>query len=111
MSKYHSHKVITPDGVFDSKREYTRWCELKLMQRAGLITDLKRQVKYELLPTQRAAGKKGMVIEYPVYYIADFVYTENGREVVEDSKGAKTPEYIIKRKLMLYFHGIRIKET
>ena len=111
MSKYHSRKIQTVDGTFDSKREYDRWCELKLLQRVGKISDLRRQVKYELVPTQRAPGKKGKVLEYPVNYIADFVYTENGETVVEDSKGFRTDEYKIKRKLMLWKYGIRIKET
>ena len=111
MSKYHSRKLETPDGTFDSRREYERWCELKLLERAGKITGLRRQVKFELVPTQRAPGKKGKVIEFPVNYIADFVYDENGRTVVEDSKGFRTDDYIIKRKLMLWVHGIRIKET
>lgn len=109
MSKYHSHKIKTQDGVFDSQREYRRWCELKLLQRAGRISDLKRQVKYELIPSQR--GKDGKVVEKSVTYIADFVYKENGQEVVEDAKGVRTDVYIIKRKLMLFRHGIRIKET
>lgn len=109
MSKYHSHKIKTQDGVFDSQIEYRRWCELKLLQRAGRISDLKRQVKYELIPSQR--GKDGKVVEKSVTYIADFVYKENGQEVVEDAKGVRTDVYIIKRKLMLFRHGIRIKET
>lgn len=111
MSKYHSRKVTTPEGTFDSIKEYNRWCELKLLERAGKITGLRRQVKYELIPTQRAPGKKGKVIEYPVNYIADFVFTENGAVVVEDAKGYRTDEYKIKRKLMLWKYGIRIKET
>lgn len=111
MSKYHSRKLETPDGTFDSRREYERWCELKLLERAGKITGLRRQVKFELVPTQRAPGKKGKVIEFPVNYIADFVYDENGQTVVEDSKGFRTDEYKIKRKLMLWVHGIRVKET
>lgn len=111
MNKYHNKPIVTQDGKFDSQREYSRWCELKLMQRAGLITDLRRQVKFNLVPAQRAQGKQGKVLEYPVDYIADFVYTADGQQIVEDSKGAKTPDYIIKRKLMLWLHSIRIKET
>ena len=109
MRKYHNKKVLTPDGVFDSIKEYNRWCELTLLQRAGKISDLQRQVRIELIPTQRA--ENGKVIEFPANYIADFVYTENGRQVVEDSKGAKTKEYILKRKVLLYLHGIRIRES
>ena len=111
MSKYHNKRIVTQDGKFDSQREYSRWCELKLMQRAGLITDLQRQVRFNLVPAQRAPGKRGRVLEHAVDYVADFVYTVDGQQVVEDSKGAKTPDYIIKRKLMLWLHGIAIKET
>ena len=111
MSKYHSKKVKTPDGEFDSIREWNRWNELKLLERAGRISNLRRQVKYQLIPTQRANGGKGKVIEFPVNYKADFVYIEDGHVVVEDTKGFRTDEYKIKRKLMLWVHGIRIKET
>ena len=78
-----------------------------LMQRAGLISDLQTQVPFEIIPAQK---RNGRTIERPVKYIADFVYTENGEQVVEDTKGMKTKEYIIKRKLMLYEFGIQIKE-
>lgn len=107
-SKYHARKVRTADGVFDSQKEYRRWCELKLLQKAGHITDLERQVRYELVPSQR--GEDGKVVEKSVNYIADFRYRENGNLVVEDTKGVRTADYIIKRKLMLFRHGIRIKE-
>ena len=104
MSKYGNIKTITSDGIkHDSQKEANRWCELKLLQRAGKISDLQRQVPYELLPKQDG--------ERAVHYVADFVYVENGREVVEDAKGKRTKEYILKRKMMLYFHGIKIKET
>ena len=107
MSKYHSRKITTPEGTFDSKREYERWCELKLLQRAGKIRDLRRQVRYHLVPAQYNKIRN----ERPVDYIADFVYLQNGRTVVEDVKGKRTPEYIIKRKLMLYLRGIIIQEV
>ena len=107
MSKYHSRKITTPEGTFDSKREYERWCELKLLQRAGKIRDLRRQVRYNLVPAQYNKIRN----ERPVDYIADFVYLQNGRTVVEDVKGKRTPEYIIKRKLMLYLRGISVLET
>lgn len=107
-SKYGSRKV-TIDGVtYDSLKEYHRFCDLKLMQRAGIITGLQRQVKYELIPTQRINGK---VIERPVNYYADFVYKMDRQLVVEDVKGYKTPEYVIKRKLMLSVYGIQIHEV
>lgn len=119
MSKYHSKKV-TIDGItFDSKREASRYSELLLLERAGQIQNLELQKVFELIPTQReilpetddyGRQKLGKVIERPVKYIADFVYTENGETVVEDTKGYRTSDYVIKRKLMLLRYGIRVKE-
>ncbi len=117
-SKYGSKKITRDGMTFDSLKEYRRFCELSLLQRAGAITELKRQVEYELIPAQREPDtvgvrggvKKGKVIEHAVKYVADFVYKENGKQIVEDTKGFKTKDYIIKRKLMLWRHGIRIKE-
>lgn len=108
MSKYGSRKVTVGGVVFDSKKEAYRWRELVLLQKAGQVTDLKRQVKYELIPSQRINGK---VVERACTYVADFVYKQNGKAVVEDTKGFKTKDYIIKRKLMLWVHGIRIVEV
>ena len=118
-NKYKSHKTSANGVVFDSKKEYNRYIELTLLSRSGAIKGLKRQVKFELIPAQyepdiinpRGKVKKGKLIERAVSYIADFVYTdENGKTVVEDTKGFRTKDYIIKRKLLLYMHGIRIKE-
>lgn len=120
MNKYHSKKVAVGGEVFDSRKEYRRFCELSLLLRAGAITDLQRQVEFELIPTQREPDtvgvrggvKRGKVIEQKCSYVADFVYrnAEDGKMVVEDTKGFKTKDYIIKRKLMLWVHGIQIKE-
>ena len=119
MSKYHSCK-ITRDGItFDSLKEYRRFCELALLEKAGQIHGLQRQVKFILIPAQyepdtigkRGAVKRGKLLEREVSYIADFQYIQDGKTVVEDSKGFKTEAYKIKKKMMLYFHGIRIKET
>lgn len=118
-SKYHSKKVTIGGETFDSTKEYRRFCELKLLQRAGKIKDLQRQVKFVLIPAQREPDeigvrggvKKGKIIEQECAYIADFVYVnDKGEKVVEDTKGFKTKDYTIKRKLMLYVHGIRIQE-
>ena len=80
------------------------------MQRSGLISNLREQVPFELIPNQR--GPDGKVIERALIYKADFVYTDtDGSTIVEDTKGFRTKEYIIKRKLMLFVHGIRIKEV
>lgn len=108
MTKYHNRKITRDGEVFDSVKEYRRFCELKLMERAGVITDLKRQVKFELIPSQKVDGK---VVERPVNYVADFVYEQDGKTVVEDTKGFRTKDYILKRKMLLYFHGIRIQEV
>ena len=106
-SKYKAKKV-TVDGItFDSQKEYRRFRELSLLERAGKITELQRQVKFELIPSQRIDGK---VVERACSYVADFVYMENGKKVVEDTKGFKTKDYIIKRKLLLKEYGIQIKE-
>lgn len=123
MRKYRNSKVKTSEGlVFDSRKEYRRWCELKMMEASGVISDLQRQVKYVLIPTQRepdTIGKrggihKGKVIEKEVAYIADFVYQSKGETIVEDVKGYKGggayQVFTIKKKLMLWVHHIKIKE-
>lgn len=104
INKYGARRVKAPDGqVFDSALEYHRYCLLKLLERAGKISDLKRQVSFELIPKQEG--------ERACSYVADFTYLEDGKLVVEDCKGFKTDVYKIKKKLMLWVHGIRIKET
>ena len=104
MNKYGAKKVVIGGEVFDSKKEFYRWSDLKLLERAGKISDLKRQVKYVLIPKQKG--------ERACTYVADFVYIDSdGNTVVEDTKGVRTDAYRIKKKLMLWVHGIRIKET
>lgn len=145
-NKFGAKKFKDPftGDVFDSKAEHKRWCELRLLEMAGKISRLRRQVKYELIPTQREestevykAGpqkglpKPGAIIEKGVTYIADFVYevpyrkysdndgelifTDGWKTVVEDTKGYKRGAaydlFVIKRKLMLYVHGISVKEV
>lgn len=123
-NKYNNTKVKIDGIEFDSIKEADRYSKLKILQRSGAISDLKMQVRYNLIPVLRAEPtevykrgpkkgqyKPGKVLENAVYYIADFVYKENGKEVVEDAKGARTKEYILKRKLMLWVHGIRIREV
>ncbi|MBQ0112388.1 MAG: DUF1064 domain-containing protein [Bacteroidales bacterium] len=111
QNKYKARKIETSDGVFDSKKEYERWLTLKEMEKLDLIENLSRQVRYELIPGQRVNGK---ILERAVYYVADFEYIENGQKVVEDVKGYRDGAayriFVIKRKLMLYIHGIRVKE-
>jgi hypothetical protein len=123
--KYHNRKV-TIDGItFDSIREGNRYRELKLLRKASKISHLQRQVKFELIPAQyelaterytkgpkKGQYKRGKLLERECAYIADFVYIDaDGKIVVEDTKGMRTKDYIIKRKLMLERHGIRIKEV
>lgn len=107
-SKYGNKKVTVLGIEFDSKREARRYLDLKAEESAGVIQNLRLQVKYELLPNQKIDGK---VVERAVSYVADFVYEQNGETVVEDSKGHRTKDYILKRKMMLHFHGIRIREV
>lgn len=119
-NKYNARSVEYDGLKFDSQKEALRYKELSFMLSEGIITDLRRQVKYLLIPTQRepdtigARGgvKQGKLLERECSYIADFVYTvvETGETVVEDTKGFKTKEYAIKKKLMLFVYGIRIKE-
>ena len=119
VNKYRNKKVARNGIVYDSRKEADRHAVLKLLERAGKIKDLQRQVKFVLIPAQyepdtigvRGGVKRGKLIEREISYVADFVYTENGKQVIEDSKGFRTPEYIMKRKMMLYFYGIKIKET
>ncbi len=118
--KYGNNKIQHDGETFDSMKEYWRYIELLHMQTEGKITDLKRQVKYILIPAQREPEtvgkrggiKKGKLLEREIAYYADFVYklADTGTLVVEDTKGVRTTEYILKRKMMLYFHKIRIKE-
>ncbi len=107
-SKYRNEKT-TVDGIkFDSVKESDRYAELKLKERLGVISNLRMQVPFVLIPNIR--NQSGKVLEKAVIYKADFVYEENGKTVVEDVKGVRTKEYIIKRKLMLYVHKINIRE-
>ena len=109
--KFNNKKVTILGRTFDSHKEYNRYCELLLLERGGYISDLKLQVKYVLIPAQK--DESGKVLERECSYIADFVYFDQKaqRTVVEDTKGLKTKDYIIKRKLMLERYGIRIREV
>jgi len=104
MAKYHN----TKSHGYDSQKERRRHEELAWLEKAKKISGLQHQVKYELIPSQKIDGK---VAERACHYIADFVYIEDGKAVVEDCKGFRTKDYIIKRKLMLFVHGIRVRET
>lgn len=106
--KYNSKKTVVDGIAFDSKREARRYQELKALEKAGRITDLKLQVPYTLMSSTKDANGKTI---RGIKYIADFVYRENGQEVVEDCKGYRTEVYKIKKKLMLMIYGITIRES
>lgn len=125
--KYKNKKVVIDGITFDSKKEAGRYKELKTLERAGIIQKLQRQVKYVLIPAQyertsevyvkgnnKGKPKKGRLIERECAYYADFVYRQGGNTIVEDVKGYRDGQaynlFVIKRKLMLYVHGISIKE-
>lgn len=106
-SKYHARRT-TVDGItFDSKREADRYLVLKSMEEEGAIEELRRQVRYELIPAFDVDDSHYR----PVFYVADFVYVEDGKEVVEDVKGMRTDTYRLKAKLFARRYGKVIKET
>lgn len=104
--KYKNKVTETDDGRFDSEAEYRHWCHLKIRLRLGEISNLRRQVVFELAPAVVIQGRK----RPPLRYISDMVYEEAGKTVVADVKGAVTPEYRIKRHLMASVHGVEIRE-
>ena len=121
-TKYNATKCVVDGIEFASKREANRCLELRLLERAGEISDLRLQVDFELIPNQYATkkryGKNGkplkdkqVLLERKVVYRADFVYTDkDGKTVVEDTKGFRTTEYVLKRKMFLYKYGFPITE-
>lgn len=120
-NKYGARKITRDGMVFDSLKEWRRWVELSLLERAGTITDLQRQVEFVLIPAQYETferyGKTGnrlkdgrKCVEREVKYVADFVYEKDGKTIVEDTKGFKTKDYILKRKMALFLLGIKINE-
>lgn len=106
-SKYHAKRTSVDGIVFDSKREADRYLVLKGMEKDGAIEDLRRQVRYELVPAFDVDGRHYR----PVYYVADFVYVEDGKEICEDVKGMRTDVYRLKSKLFACRYGMNIKET
>lgn len=103
--KYRNKIIKTEEGTFKSQWEYDRWCQLKLLQRAGAISDLQKQVKFVLV--EKSKGHREMS------YYADFTYYEDGKYIVEDTKSnpTKTSLYKAKKKLMYDRYGIEIRET
>lgn len=112
-SKYNNQKIVVDGQIFDSKKEALRYQQLKSLEKIKAISDLQRQVKYTLIPSQK--DESGKVIEQKCSYIADFVYHQNGKIVVEDVKGYRKggayAVFAIKRKLMLERYGIKVKEV
>lgn len=109
--KYRNKKTEVDGIMFDSKKEAKRYQELKALEQAGEISELTMQKEFELIPAQyRDKDGKRRCIERKCSYKADFVYTQGGQVVVEDTKGFRTKDYIIKRKLMLYIFGLVIHE-
>lgn len=106
-SKYHARKTVIDGIEFDSAKEAKRYTRLRDMERAGEIQGLRLQVPFELLPSFECDGVKYRGMKY----VADFVYVRDGKQVVEDVKGVKTPEYKIKKKLMAYINHINIEES
>lgn len=123
--KYGAQKVKIDGITFDSKKEARRYSELKILEKANQIHELRLQVKFLLVPAQREESeevyqrgkrkgqpKEGKLIEKELSYYADFVYYDSsGKMVVEDAKGFRTTDYIIKRKLMLWLYKVRIREV
>lgn len=108
-SKYHAKKT-TVDGItFDSRKEAKRWLELKVLEKAGAIKDLRRQVRFELIPAFDVNGQHYRA----TIYVADFVYTDTvaGEEVVEDCKGFRTSVYRLKAKMFAHRYGVSIRES
>lgn len=106
-SKYHAKKTVVDGITFDSRKEADRYLVLKGMEDDGAIEGLRRQVRYELVPAFDVDGRHYR----PVYYVADFVYVEDGKTVVEDVKGMRTDVYRLKSKLFARRYGMSIKET
>ena len=123
MNKYRNRKTIRNGIQYDSVKESRRHAELLLLERAGEISELDRQVRFVLVPAQyepdiigpKGGTKRGKLIEREVAYVADFVYKQNGKLVVEDVKGYKGggayAVFRIKKKLMLYVQKITVKEV
>lgn len=106
--KYHNSRTVVDNIKFDSKKEASRYLELKMLEKAKKISNLELQVPFEIVPAIKINGRTNR----KVVYVADFVYfDENGKRVVEDVKGVKTEVYKLKKKLMAWIHNVDILET
>ena len=117
--KYRNKRVEYEGIVFDSLKEKRRYCQLQILEKNGIISDLRLQVPFELIPaiyedevvqmkTKTKIKKK--LVQRSTTYVADFVYIQDGKMIVEDTKGFRTKEYELKKKMMRAFLGIEIKE-
>ena len=109
-SKYRAKKTVVDGITFASKKEAERYIQLRFLEKQGTIKGLQRQVKFVLIPKQVDKRTK-KTIERECAYYADFVYYMHGEKIVEDVKGIRTDVYKLKRKLMLWVHGIQITEV
>ena len=117
--KYHNKKVEYEGKVFDSMKEKRRYCQLQLLEKYGSISDLRLQVPFVLIPAiyedeiiqlKTKTKVKQKCVQRATTYVADFVYEQDGKTIVEDTKGFRTKEYELKKKMMRAFLGIEIKE-
>lgn len=122
-SKYNNKKIVNEFGKWDSKKEFKRWLVLKEAEAQGMITDLKRQVKFELIPAVREKYIKHLktkdkecerTLQLPITYTCDFQYTKNGETIVEDVKASPKmlpKDFVLKEKMMFAIKGIKIKRV
>jgi hypothetical protein len=92
-NKYHAKKTVVDGITFDSLMEANRWIELRLLEKRGIIRELRRQVRFEIIRKTRKTRAH--------YYTADFTYIENNTLIVEDVKGILTRDYILRRDLLI----------
>ena len=120
-SKYGNKKAKANGRVFDSRTERSRYYTLQILEKAGEISDLRMQVPFEIIPAvyetvevqlKTKTKQVQKLVQRAAHYVADFVYKDkDGNMVVEDSKGFRTKEYLLKKKMMRAFLGITIKEV
>ena len=122
-SKYNNKKIVNEFGTWDSKKEFQRWLVLKEAEAQGMITDLQRQVKFELIPAVREKYIKHLktkdkecerTLQLPITYTCDFQYTKNGETIIEDVKASPKmlpKDFVLKEKMMFALKGIKIKRV
>ena len=122
-SKYNNKKIVNEFGTWDSKKEFLRWLVLKEAEAQGVITDLQRQVKFELIPSVREKYIKHLktkdkecerTLQLPITYTCDFQYTKNGETIIEDVKASPKmlpKDFVLKEKMMFALKGIKIRRV